>query len=39
LGQADARTLYEDFLALRGAAVPPDPLAIDAQKRLASITQ
>jgi eukaryotic-like serine/threonine-protein kinase len=39
LGAADARKLYEQFLAIRGNAVPPDPLAVDARKRLATLTQ
>ncbi len=39
LGAADARSLYEQFLALRGNAVPPDPLVIDARKRLATLAQ
>jgi serine/threonine protein kinase/tetratricopeptide (TPR) repeat protein len=36
LGSADAKANYERFLALRGDADPPDPLAADAQKRLGS---
>jgi len=36
LGSADARKNFEKFLALRGDANPPDPLAADAKKRLGS---
>ena len=39
LGMADARKLYEQFLAVRGGAAPPDPLAVDARKRLANWSQ
>jgi len=39
LGGADARKLYQDFLAIRGNAVPPDPLALDARKRLSDLGQ
>jgi tetratricopeptide (TPR) repeat protein len=39
LGMADARKLYEQFLAARGGAAPPDPLAVDARKRLATWNQ
>jgi len=34
LGVAAARRTYERFLALRGNADPPDPLALDAKVRL-----
>jgi tetratricopeptide (TPR) repeat protein/predicted Ser/Thr protein kinase len=36
LGSADARKNFQKFLALRGDALPPDPLAADAAKRLGS---
>jgi tetratricopeptide (TPR) repeat protein len=35
----DARKSYEEFLALRGAADPVDPLAADARSRLAALTR
>ena len=31
---AEARKSYEQFLSLRGDADPPDPLAVDARKRM-----
>ena len=34
LGSADTKKNYEKFLALRGDALPPDPLAADVKKRL-----
>jgi len=37
LGVAGAKNLYEQFLAVRGDAAPPDPLAADARQRLAAI--
>ena len=35
LGVGAARATFERFLAMRGAADPPDPLALDARRRLA----
>ena len=34
LGVADAQANYERFLALRAGADPPDPLAVDARRRM-----
>ena len=39
LGAADARKQDQQFLAARGNAAPPDPLVIDARKRLAALAQ
>jgi len=37
MGAKDAAANYEKFLALRADAVPPDPLAADAKRRLATL--
>ena len=34
MGVATARATYSRFLALRAEADPPDPLALDAKRRL-----
>jgi tetratricopeptide (TPR) repeat protein len=37
LGVRDAKQNYERFLALRSDAMPPDPLAADARRRLSTL--
>jgi len=39
LGAADARKLFDEFVAIRGNSKPQDPLLIDARKRLAEMSQ